>query len=432
MMRQYPAPHDSLAPQSAPRSPETRPRRSWQKALTYLSLLSVGAGMGAVGLSLAQPSQMGALSKSSSSTSIAQVDNSTTASIPPMATPTNFVTDVVREVGPAVVRINSSRTVETEQPEMFEDPMFRQFFGSQTPHFPNKQIQRGTGSGFIISENGEILTNAHVVDGADKVTVTLKDGRTLEGRVMGTDPLTDVAVVKIQANNLPTVKLGNSDGLQVGEWAIAIGNPLGLDNTVTTGIISATGRSSAQIGVGDKRVDFIQTDAAINPGNSGGPLLNARGEAIGMNTAIIQNAQGIGFAVPIATAKSIAEQLIANGKADHAYLGIQMIALTPEVKAQLEQEQGMTIARDRGILIAKVVPGSPAARAGIESGDILAAVGGEEAKTPSQVQDTVGKAKIGDELPVTVDRQGKSLSLKVKVGTMPSQRSAEAEDSESP
>src|SRR5919202_1353056 len=164
-------------------------------------------------------------------------------------------------------------------------------------------IERGTGSGFVIGGDGVILTNAHVVEGADTVNVTLKDGRSFQGQVLGADKVTDVAVVKIEANNVPVVAIGNSDKLLSGEWAIAIGNPLGLDNSVTAGIISATGRSSSDVGVPDKRIGFIQTDAAINPGNSGGPLLNASGEVIGMNTAIIQGAQGLGFAIPINTAK---------------------------------------------------------------------------------------------------------------------------------
>lgn len=197
------------------------------------------------------------------------------------------------------MRIDASKTVTSQTPDVFNDPFFRQFFGSELPTPPGKQIERGTGSGFIIGADGRILTNAHVVDGADTVTVTLKDGRTFKGKVLGEDSVTDVAVVKIQANQLPTVALGKSDQLKLGEWAIAIGNPLGLDNTVTTGIISATGRSSSAVGVPDQRVSFIQTDAAINPGNSGGPLLNQRGEVIGMNTAIIQGAQGLGFAIPI-------------------------------------------------------------------------------------------------------------------------------------
>ena len=239
--------------------------------------------------------------------------------------------------------------------------------GFKAPSAP----QSGIGSGFILSKEGQIITNSHVVSGADRVQVTLKDGRTFDGKVMGTDPVTDVAVIKINAENLPTIPLGDSDGLQTGEWAIAIGNPLGLDNTVTEGIISATGRSSGQVGVPDKRVDFIQTDAAINPGNSGGPLLNARGEVIGVNTAIIQGAQGLGFAIPINTVKNIADQIIAKGSVDHPYLGIQMVTLSDSVRGELDKAgEGDRIQVDTGVLVIDVQPNSPADDAGLRPGDV--------------------------------------------------------------
>jgi S1-C subfamily serine protease len=398
------------------------PSRSSSRPLTYLSLLALGAGLGVGSVAFINPGQL--LEKiTNPNNAVASPANSMAAIPPSLGSTTNFVTDVVKEVGPAVVRINSSRTVTSQKPgqggEGMDDPFFRNFFGGQTPHFPDKQVQRGTGSGFIISDNGQILTNAHVVDGADSVTVTLKDGRTLQGKVMGTDPLTDVAVVKIEANNLPKVKLGDSNTLQVGQWAIAIGNPLGLDNTVTTGIVSATGRSSSQVGVGNRQIDFIQTDAAINPGNSGGPLLNANGEVIGMNTAIIQNAQGIGFAIPISKAQAIAEQLVAKGKVDHPYLGIQMVGLTPEIKEELKSQKDLTVTSDRGVLVVKVVPHSPAEQAGFKPGDIIASVDNQAVKTPDEVQKAVAKVEVGNELPVTLDRQGQSVNLSVKVGVFP-------------
>ncbi|MEM6592520.1 MAG: trypsin-like peptidase domain-containing protein, partial [Cyanobacteria bacterium P01_C01_bin.73] len=227
----------------------------------------------------------------------------------------NFIAEAVEQVGPAVVRIDAARTVTRRVPSVFNDPFFREFFGGfNLPEQPSTRVEQGTGSGFIVESNGTILTNAHVVAGADRVIVTLRDGREFPGEVIGEDSLTDVAVIRVQASGLPTVSIGNSDRIRPGEWAIAIGNPLGLDNTVTAGIISATGRSSTQVRIPDKRVSFIQTDAAINPGNSGGPLLNQRGEVIGMNTAIIGGAQGLGFAIPINTAQAIANELIANGR----------------------------------------------------------------------------------------------------------------------
>ncbi len=209
-----------------------------------------------------------------------------------------------------------------------------------------------------------------MVSGTDKVEVTLKDGRVFEGQVIGSDSVTDVAAVKIDAKKLPSVQLGRSDNLIPGQWAIAIGNPLGLDNTVTAGIISATGRSSSQVGVPDKRVSFIQTDAAINPGNSGGPLLNDRGEVIGINTAIRADAQGLGFAIPIETAKRVADQLFAKGKVEHPYLGVQMVDLTPALRKEINQDSdaNLKVNQDEGVLIVRVFDSSPAAKAGIQQG----------------------------------------------------------------
>jgi Do/DeqQ family serine protease len=394
-----------------------RHQASWKKAATSLSLVLLGSGMTFAGGYLANNQQQ--VSEKASNLALSRVN-----AAPPISgtTSPNFVTQVVQRVGPAVVRINSSRTVRSRLPEQFNDPFFRRFFGSELPQ-SRERVQQGTGSGFIISDNGQILTNAHVVDGADTVTVTLKDGRSFEGKVLGTDELTDVAVVKIQANNLPTVALGNSEQLQPGDWAIAIGNPLGLDNSVTTGIISATGRSGNQIGAADKRVDFIQTDAAINPGNSGGPLLNARGEVIAINTAIIQGAQGLGFAIPIQTAQRIANQLITTGKAQHPYLGIQMIGLTPQLKENLNSDpnSGFTVNEDKGVLVVRVMPNSPAARAGIRAGDVIQSLNGNAVTEPSNVQRAVDNSQIGRDVSLELRRQGRTLSLSLQPGTFPSQ-----------
>jgi S1-C subfamily serine protease len=308
--------------------------------------------------------------------------------------------------------------VRTQAPDEFED--LRRFFGSRIPRRENR-VERGAGSGFIISNDGRILTNAHVVEGADRVTVTLKDGRTFEGRVLGADQLTDVAVVKIEAKNLPTVTLGNSEQLQPGQWAIAIGNPLGLDNTVTTGIISATGRSSNQVGVPDKRVEFIQTDAAINPGNSGGPLLNARGEVIGINTAIIQGAQGLGFSIPINTAQRISNQIITTGKAQHPYLGIQMVSITPDLRQRINSDpnSGLTVSENQGVLIIRVVPNSPAAKAGIRIGDVIVRLNGEVITDSSAVQKAVEVAQVGGNLRLDLRRNGQTINIAVKPGIFP-------------
>jgi len=337
--------------------------------------------------------------------------------------PRNYVVDAVNRTGPAVVRINASRTVARNQqiPEAFlEDPMFRQFFGDQLRRMPKERVERGTGSGFIINKEGDIITNAHVVSGADKVTVILKDGRQIEGRVLGSDELTDIAVVQVKSDNLPTVSIGSSANLQPGDWAIAIGNPLGLDNTVTAGIISAIGRNSGQIGV-DKRVSFIQTDAAINPGNSGGPLLNQNGEVIGVNTAIIQGAQGLGFAIPIETAQRIAKQLIQSGKVSRAYLGIQMVTVDASVKNQVNQDAdfGVKISEDKGVLITRVVDNSPAAKAGAKRGDVITKFDDKEILTADQVTQLVEDRAVGDKIRMEVKRNGQAIALSVETAQFP-------------
>ncbi len=329
----------------------------------------------------------------------------------------NFIVTAVQRVGPAVVRIDASRTVRSGVPDILEDPFFRDFFGRQGLEPPSSErVQEGSGSGFIIREDGLILTNAHVVEGADEVAVKLKDGRSFSGEVLGQDPVTDVAVIKIDAETLPVVPIGNSDQLLPGEWAIAIGNPLGLDNTVTVGIISATGRSSLEVGVPDKRVGFIQTDAAINPGNSGGPLLNGRGEVVGMNTAIIGDAQGLGFSIPINQAQRLANQLITKGRVQHPFLGIQMLTLTPEVAEQFREtpNTGFDLTIEQGVLIARVLEASPAEVAGLKSGDVIQKVGGQSIVTAQDVQDRVAESEVGESLAIEVNRAGKVVRLSVK------------------
>jgi serine protease Do len=360
------------------------------------------------------------LQQPSNSTSVANDNNRSIPAVP--STPSNFVVAVVEKVGPAVVRINASRTIREEEPDGFSDPFYRRFFGSPSAP-PSERTVRGTGSGFIINAGGQILTNAHVVNGADRVIVRLRDGRELEGEVLGEDPVTDIAVVKIPANNLPTVALGNSDQLQVGEWAIAIGSPLGLDKTVTVGVISATDRTSSQVGAPDKRIGFIQTDAAINPGNSGGPLLNGRGEVIGINTAIIGGAQGLGFAIPISRAQQIAQQLIATGKVEHPYLGIQMVAVTPEIKQRLETASNgrLSVAADRGVLVLRVARNSPAANAGIQPGDVIQKIDNQTVITPDAIQQVIEKRKVGEKLRIELQRDSQVQNSEVQLGALPVQ-----------
>lgn len=338
------------------------------------------------------------------------------------------VAEVVDAVGPAVVRINASRTVSrgsSNVPSNIPEP-FRRFFGEEFgggfPQGPRERTQSGVGSGFIVSEDGRVLTNAHVVEGADTVQVTLKDGRSFEGKVLGTDPVTDVAVIDIEANDLPMVRVNETE-LRPGETAIAIGNPLGLDNTVTVGIISATGRTSGQVGISDKRVNFIQTDAAINPGNSGGPLLNARGEVVGMNTAIISGAQGLGFAIPMESVQRIAGQLVADGKVDHPFIGIQMVTLSPEMRESINTDpnNGFTVESDSGVLIAEVVPNSPAARAGLRSGDVVRQVNGEAIENGQDVQSAVEANGLRRDLQLQIDRGGDSRTVSMRPEPLPTQ-----------
>lgn len=336
----------------------------------------------------------------------------------------NFVVAVVQQVGDAVVRIDSSRTVTPRLPAEFNDPFFRRFFGDSEALQPRQRVEQGSGSGFIINSSGQILTNSHVIDGADAVTVTLKDGRTLEGRVLGEDPITDVALIQIDADNLPTLPLGNSDTLQPGEAVIAIGNPLGLNNTVTSGILSATGRSSSDIGATDKRVDYIQTDAAINPGNSGGPLLNARGQVIGMNTAIIRGAQGLGFAIPINTVQRISQELIAKGRVDHPYLGIQMVTLTPELKERINTRASrigdrFNLSADKGVLLISIVPRSPASVAGLRAGDVIQSINNQPVTKIEEVQKLVENSTIGVPLQIQIQRNGQLIPVAVSPEPLP-------------
>lgn len=391
------------------------------KLSVYLSVLMLGCGLGFVG---------SRYSKKTPELSQSQIY--------PTALPTplepapandkgrnvNFIATAVQKVGPAVVRIDASRQISSSLPDNLQHPLLKRFFGSDDKNSlapePEK-FERGTGSGFIIGSDGRLITNAHVVDGAQTVQVTLKDGTTYEGEVLGTDSFTDVAVIKIDAENLPTASMGDAESLIPGEWAIAIGNPLGLDNTVTVGIISALGRSSSQVGVPDKRVRFIQTDAAINPGNSGGPLLNSEGEVIGINTAIRADAQGLGFAIPIETAQRIANQLFAKGQADHPYLGIHMIDVTPETRKDILQSEefDFKVPQQDGVLVVRVIPSSPAARGGLQPGDVISKVGDVAVKTSLQVQEQVDLSTIDSVLSVEVLRNNNLKVLKVIPSAFP-------------
>jgi S1-C subfamily serine protease len=327
----------------------------------------------------------------------------------------SFVAAAVRKVGAAVVRIDTEKTVNRAIDPTLEDFMFGM------PAQPQQQKMRGQGSGFIIDSQGVLLTNAHVVNEADRVTITLKDGRTFDGKVQGVDPVTDLAVVKISgAKNLPVAILGDSNAVQVGDWAIAVGNPLGLDNTVTLGIVSTLKRSSATIGMGDKRLEFIQTDAAINPGNSGGPLLNGQGEVIGINTAIRADATGIGFAIPIDKAKTISMQLAKGEKVSHPYLGIQMATVTPQlaIENNTDPNSAFRVPEVNGVLVVRVLPNTAAASAGMRRGDVILDVDGMPVSSSEELQNLVENSQVSKKLNLTIERRGKSKQIVIKPGEL--------------
>jgi S1-C subfamily serine protease len=320
----------------------------------------------------------------------------------------SFVSKAVDLVGSAVVRIDTERTITRRIDPIFGDEAMT--------GLSQQQLLRGQGSGFIIDRDGIILTNAHVVDRADKVTVILKDGRSFEGKVRGVDPVTDLAVVKVNgAKNLPVAQLGDSDIVKVGDWAIAVGNPFGLDNTVTLGIVSTLKRASATVGMTDKRLDFIQTDAAINPGNSGGPLLNYHGQVIGINTAIRADAMGIGFAIPINKAKTISTQLARGEKVAHPYLGVQMVTLTPAIATENNNDPNapFQVPAVNGVLVVKVLPNTAAATAGMRRGDTILEVNGETIRDASQLQDVMENSHVSQQIQVRILRDGKDRLVTV-------------------
>ena len=283
----------------------------------------------------------------------------------------------------------------------------------------------GTGSGFVISDDGYIVTNNHVAGGGGDIEVTFSDGSTATGKLIGANPGYDIAVVKVDRTGLATVPLGESGALLVGDTVIAVGSPLGLQGTVTTGIVSALNRPVTAGGEGEQAyINAIQTDAAINPGNSGGPLLNERGEVIGMNTAIRADAQGIGFAIPSNTLQRIGDQLAAKGKAEHAYLGVQMTTLTPQVKQEINSNPnaGLQVSEEQGVLVVQVMSGSPADRAGMKSGDVVKRVNGQDVATAEALQNVVEASQVGNKLQVDLKRDGRDQSLSVQTGAYPVQQ----------
>ncbi len=338
---------------------------------------------------------------------------------------------VAKKVSPAVVNIQVEKTAEAPAAMSpfggqgpFGDEFFRRFFGIPMPEGPGRSPHgktprprsHGQGSGFVISPDGFILTNNHVVEDADKVTVTLTDGRNFTAKVIGTDPASDVAVIKIDGTNLPAVPLGDSDQLEVGDWVLAVGNPFGLSNTITAGIVSAKGRSS--VGITDYE-NFIQTDAAINPGNSGGPMVNLSGEVVGMNTAIFSRSggyMGIGFAIPVNMVKNIRDQLVEQGSVTRGYLGVMIQNLTQELAESFGLET------TQGILVSQVTEDSPAAAAGLKQGDIVLEYDGRPVDEIGAFRNQVALTAPGTVKKLTVLRNGKRQSLKVTIGKLPQEQ----------
>lgn len=334
-------------------------------------------------------------------------------------TPPNFV-PIVKAVMPAVVNISTTRMVRQDGAEQgspfMDDPFFRQFFGDQFKHqfqMPRERRENSLGSGVIVSADGFIITNNHVIAKADEIKVVLNDKREFTGKVIGTDPKSDIAVIKIDGKNLPTIPWGDSDKLEVGEYVLAIGNPFGLNQTVTQGIVSAVGR--ANVGIADYE-DFIQTDAAINPGNSGGALVNVRGQLVGINTAIFSRSggyMGIGFAVPSNMTRAVMDSLRKDGKVVRGWLGVSIQEVTLELAKQFGLKES------KGALVSEVIAGSPAAAAGIQSGDIITSFNGREVANPSLLRNMVAQTTVGKTVKVELLRDKKPMTLDVHISEQP-------------
>ncbi|MFC3283588.1 Do family serine endopeptidase [Litchfieldella rifensis] len=319
--------------------------------------------------------------------------------------------DAVERAAPAVVNIYSSRVVEREQHPLMSDPFFRQFFGDDMPR--RQRMLSSLGSGVIVSTEGYVLTNHHVIRGADQIQVALRDGRETLAEVVGTDPESDLAVLRIDLDELPVISMSNSSQAAVGDVALAIGNPFGVGQTVTMGIISATGRSHLGLNAYE---DFIQTDAAINPGNSGGALVNPEGDLVGINTAIFSRSggsQGIGFAIPVNLARTILEELVTQGRVIRGWLGIEAQEMTQELAASF----GLNTMS--GVVIAGVVPNGPAAEAGLQPGDVLLEVDGRPILDPRAVMADIAAIEPGTDLPLEVLRGGQRIDVTLEVGERP-------------
>ena len=319
--------------------------------------------------------------------------------------------EAVSTAAPSVVNLYTTKVINKPNHPLFEDPQFRRFFGDNSPK--QKRMESSLGSGVIMSPEGYILTNNHVTSGADQIVVALKDGRETLARVIGSDPETDLAVLKIDLKNLPAITVGRSDNIRIGDVALAIGNPFGVGQTVTMGIISATGRN--QLGLNNYE-DFIQTDAAINPGNSGGALVDAIGNLTGINTAIFSKSggsQGIGFAIPVKLAMEVMKSIIEHGQVIRGWLGIEVQPLTQELA------ESFGLSGRPGIVVAGIFRDGPAQKAGLQLGDVILAIDGEPAGDGRRSMNQVARIKPTDKVAIEVMRNGKELKLMAEVGLRP-------------
>ena len=333
--------------------------------------------------------------------------------------PHSFVADVAGKVSPAVVRIDIEREIQNDDSDLL-DPLLRDLLGD-LGNFPQKE--RGQGSGVVIDSSGLVLTNAHVVERVNSVTITFQNGDQLDGKVIGTDEVTDLALVKIKEfNGLESAKLGDSEKIQVGDWAIALGTPYGLESTVTLGIVSSLHRDINSLGFSDKRLDLIQTDAAINPGNSGGPLVNSVGEVIGINTLVRSGpGAGLGFAIPINLASKVSNQLLENGEVIHPYLGAQLVLLNERIAKEHNQDPNALIflPERSGALVQSVIPQSPAEEGGLRRGDLVINAQGNKITDPKSLLMQVENAQIGKPFELEVLRNNKEINLSIKPVALP-------------
>lgn len=333
----------------------------------------------------------------------------------PLASLGDAMANVAEKAKQSVVNISTTKYVKQQPHPFFDDPFFRRFFGDSGQQ--QKRKVTNLGSGVIVSQDGYILTNNHVIDGADDIIIKLFGGREVKGRVVGMDSRTDLAVIKVNESNLPAIKWGDSERLRVGEIVLAIGNPFGLSSTITMGIVSALGRSG--MGITDYE-DFIQTDAAINPGNSGGALINTKGELVGINTAILSRSggyQGIGFAIPSNMVRSVMDSIINEGKVVRGWLGVHIQQLSGELAKQFNAPD------DKGALVVDIVENSPAEKAGIQRGDIIVEYDNKKVETPSQLKNLVAMTRPNQEVSIVVIREGKPKTIKVQIKELPSDTS---------